>query len=143
MTANFLAPILTPRGHLLFAPEADALLLTEALQARLIAAGAHGAGHALLQLGAGEVGVALPAALGYWRDFGARYVTALCAAPEFTENADAIGVSRVPPPPPDELATLAADAPPMAGVEYLTATVLRALWEDLDAALRIELVEAK
>ena len=143
MTAGFLAPILTPHGHLLFAPEADAPLLTPALQDRLIAACARSAGHALLQLGAGEVGVALPAALAYWRDFGARYVTALCAASEFAENAAAIGVSKVAAPPPDALDALAANAPPMAGAEYLTATVLRALWEDLDAALRVELVESK
>ncbi len=143
MTTHCLAPLLTPRGHLLFAPQADAPMLAQALQERLAQAYARSTAHALLQLGAGEVGAALPPALGYWRDFGARYVTALCAAPAPAENSDAAGVSPVPPPPPDALAALAADAPPMAGVAYLTATVLSALWEDLDAALRIELVEAK
>ncbi len=35
---------------------------------------ARGAGHGLLQLGAGEAGTALPPVFGYWREFGARFV---------------------------------------------------------------------
>ena len=88
MTASFHSPILTPHGHLLFAPDADAPVLPQALQDRLTQAFARGAGHGLLQLGAGEVGVALPLALGYWRDFAARYVTALCATPVITEGSE-------------------------------------------------------
>lgn len=42
------------------------------------AAFARGAGHGLLQLGASEVGTTLPAVFSYWREFAARYVTALC-----------------------------------------------------------------
>ena len=34
-------------------------------------------------------------------------------------------------------------APPMTGAEYLTAAVLRALWQELDAAFDIELAESK
>ena len=138
MTAGFLAPFLTPHGHLLFAQKADAPMLAETLQARLTQAFARGAGHALLQLGANEVGTALPPALGYWRNFGALYVTALCAGPELAASD-----THLPAPPPDELAALAAEAPPMAGAEYLTASVLRTLWEQLDMALRAELTQAK
>ena len=137
-----LAPLLTPRGHLLFAPETGAPPLGPALQERLRAASARGAGHALLQLGASEVGSALPPALGYWRDFGARYVTVLCAAPAAPEMAEASAVP-IAAPPPSELELLASDAPPMTGVEYLTAGVLCALWEQLDAAFRVELAQAK
>ncbi len=140
---GFLAPLLTPHGHLLFAPEADAPVLAQALQDRLTEAFARGAGHALLQLGAGEVGAALPPALGYWRDFGARYVSALCAAAEPGETTGAARVADVPAPPADALEALAADAPPMTGVEYLTATVLHALWAQLDTALRTELAQAR
>ena len=137
-----IAPLLTPQGHLLFAPETDAPPLATALQDRLTAANTRGAGHALLQLGASEVGTALPPALGYWRDFGARYVTALCAAPAAPEATEGSTV-HIAAPPPDELEALAADAPPMAGAEYLSATVLRALWAQLDAAFRVELAHSK
>ena len=140
--AATLAPLLTPHGHLLFAPEADAPVLPDALQQRLTQSFAQGAGHALLQLGASEVGSALPPAIGYWRDFAARYVTALCAATN-AEQPEVANVTTVATPPPLELAMLAAEAPPMAGVEYLTADVLHALWQQLDAACRIELTQSK
>jgi non-specific serine/threonine protein kinase len=143
MTTSALAPLLTPHGHLLFAPEADAPALAQALQERLTQAYTRGAGHALLQLGAGEVGIALPPAFGYWRDFGARYVTALCSRSDLAENGDTARVSSVPAPPPQELEALAAEAPPMAGAEYLTTTVLRTLWEQLDAAFRVELTQSR
>ncbi len=135
MTANSPAPFLTPHGHLLFAPAADAPVLAEALQARLMQAYERGTGHALLQLGANEVGTALPPALGYWRDFAARYVTALCAEPELT-------AAHIAPPPRQALDALAVEAPPMAGAEYLTAPVLLTLWAQLDAALRLELSQS-
>ena len=147
MTASALVPILTPHGHLLLAPDNDAPVLEEALQRRLAESFARGAGHGLLQLGAGEVGTALPAAFGYWRDFGARYITAMCAttAPaERDENArEAPREEQRAPPPPQDLEALAADAPPMMGAEYLTALVLRALWAELDAAFRAELKQSK
>ncbi|MDP1717297.1 MAG: SNF2 helicase-associated domain-containing protein, partial [Burkholderiales bacterium] len=143
MTASLLVPILTPHGHLLLAPDEDAPVLAEALQRRLTQSFARGTGHALLQLGASEVGTALPPALGYWRDFGARYVTALCAAPEPAESGDGARNAHIAAPPPEELEALAADAPPMTGVEYLTAPVLRALWQELDAAFRVELTQSR
>jgi non-specific serine/threonine protein kinase len=143
MTASLLVPILSPHGHLLLAPDEEAPVPAEALQRRLMQSFARGAGHGLLQLGAGEVGVALPPALGYWRDFGARYVTAVCAAPEPAGSGDAARDAHIAAPPPEELEALAADAPPMMGVEYLTAPVLRALWKELDAAFRVELAQSK
>ena len=143
VTASYLVPILTPHGHLLFVPDEDAPVLAEALQRRLTQSFARGAGHGLLQLGAGEVGTALPPALGYWRDFGVRYVTAVCAAPDPADSGDAARDVHVAVPPPEDLEALAADAPPMTGVEYLTAPVLRALWEELDAAFRVELTQSK
>ena len=143
MTASALVPILTPHGHLLLAPDNDAPILADALQRRLAEAFARGAGHGLLQLGAGEVGTALPAALGYWRDFGASYITAMCAAPALAERGEASLEAPPPPPPLHDLEALAADAPPMMGAEYLTPPVLRALWAELDAAFRAELKHSK
>ena len=146
-----LVPILTPHGRLLLAPDAEAPALPEALQHRLTEAFTRGAGHGLLQLGAGEVGTALPAVFGFWRDFGARYITAMCATsapPERGEPGEiapeAPGeVLRSAPPPQQDLQAIAADAPPMMGAEYLTAPVLRALWSELDAAFHVELKQSK
>jgi non-specific serine/threonine protein kinase len=147
MTASALVPILTPHGRLLLAPDEGAPTLAEPLQQRLTESFARGAGHGLLQLGAGEVGTALPAAFGYWRDFGARYITAMCATPapaELGETArEAPREEHPAPPPPQNLEALAADAPPMMGAEYLTAQVLSALWAELDAAFRAELKQSK
>ncbi len=131
---GFLAPLLTPHGHLLAVADADASSLPAALQRRLADAFAAGVGHGLLHLGAAEVGSILPPAWAWWREFAARYVTALCATPE----GEAIAT-----PDDQTLNALIADAPPMTGVEYLTAAVLTAFWADLDVALRDELAASK
>lgn len=140
-TPAALAPILTPHGHLLLAPDADAPVLADALQERLAQSFARGAGHGLLQLGADEVGTALPPAFAYWRDFAARYVTAVCTAAGAGDGtaADAFVID----PPQDDLAARAADAPPMAGAEYLTADVLSVLWAELDTAFRFDLAASE
>ena len=129
-----LAPLLTPQGHLLVVPGSEAPSLPAALQQRLANAFALGSGHGLLHLGAAEVGSILPPSWAWWRDFAARFVTALCATPE----GGAIAV-----PDGETFDRLIADAPPMTGVEYLTTEVLRALWKDLDTALRNELATSK
>ena len=123
---------LTPRGHLQFGAESDAPLLSEALADRLAAAFARGTGHGLLHLGAAEVATALPPLWAFWRDFAARFVTALTATPEDGEIAVAA---------PDALAleTLCLDAPPMTGAEYLAPETFRALWAEIEAAVKTEL----
>jgi len=68
----------------------------------------------------------------YWREFGARYVTALCA-----QQAAPIAA-----PADDELEHIARIAPPMMGVEYLSAAVLEALWREIDSAFNMELNES-
>ncbi|MGB7302238.1 MAG: ATP-dependent helicase, partial [Burkholderiaceae bacterium] len=107
----FLAPLLTPNGHLLTVLDSGASALPVPLQRHLTDAFAHGAGHGLLYLGATEVGNSLPPSWAWWRDFGQRYVTALCAVPEGGAVAT-----------PDEqlLDSLVAAIPPMKGAEYLT-----------------------
>ena len=101
------------------------------LARRLQDAFARGAGEGLLQLGAAEVGLTLPPVFSYWRELGTRYVTAVCTQPE----VEAHGATRhVPIPATGQFEQLAAAAPLMPGSEYLTADVLRSLWEELDAA---------
>ena len=82
MGSVFLVPVLTPHGHLTLIEDRDASALEPELAQRLQDAFVRGSGHGLLQLGASEVGVALPPVFSYWREFGARYVTALCTLPE-------------------------------------------------------------
>jgi hypothetical protein len=138
MTAS-LTPVLTLHGHLLLAPADDAPELPEALSERLQRAFARGHGHGLLQLGAGEVKTQLPTLFVYWREFGARYVTAVCTLPD---TGDSRAVADVPPLPAEEVDALALSAPPMTGAEYLTPWVLQALWDAMDAAFRRELSES-
>jgi non-specific serine/threonine protein kinase len=127
------------------AEEEGATALDAEVAQRLRESFARGSGHGLLQLGAGEVGTAVPAVFSYWREFAARYVTALCTHRD--AYSDTIANSRlaqpVAPPADVELKWLAMAAPLMTGAEYLTAAVLRALWLETDKALRAELSEAK
>jgi superfamily II DNA or RNA helicase len=134
-----LAPILTPHGHLLVAPVDDAPPLAPDLSRRIEGSFARGSGHGLLQLGAAEVGSALPPVFGYWREFSARFVTAVCTL------SDVVDHGKLPPVPPlssDVLESLALAAPPMTGAEYVTASTLQGLWDALDAACRSELAES-
>ena len=136
-----LAPVLTPHGRLLLAQVEAAPALPPDVSRRLYEAFARGHGHGLFQLGAGEVGTALPPVLGYWREFGARYVTAVCTLPNTGERDEP--VPAIPSPPSGDLESLASAAPPMTGAEYLTASVLQALWDALDTAFRLELSESR
>jgi non-specific serine/threonine protein kinase len=127
---------LTPRGHLCLATHADAPTLPQPMRVALIEAFELTSGHGLLYLGACQVGTFLPPTFGWWRDFAARFVTAVCANVE--------GVDAAVPVPGDQLLlVLIADAPPMTGAEYLSVQVLTTLWGELGRALQIELAAAK
>src|SRR4029450_4593970 len=73
---------LTRRGQLLFTAAAGPLQPPGALLRRLERAFGRGSGHGLFELGAAEVGTALPADFSYWRDFAARLATAICTHPD-------------------------------------------------------------
>jgi non-specific serine/threonine protein kinase len=118
----------------------DTLPLDTALSQRLRDAFARGSGHGLFQLGAGEVGTALPPVFSYWREFGARYVTLLCTRQDGDSYSSKV---HIPAPPDEELEPLALAAPPMTGAEYLTAKILHALWHEIDTAFAVELSESK
>jgi superfamily II DNA or RNA helicase len=131
--------VLTPRGHLLLtgaddAPQPAAARLSPGLEDAF----ARGSGHGLLELGAGEVRTALPADFSYWRDFAARLITTICTHPDLDAHR-----ALIPAPGLGELEALAAAAPPMDGAEYLTASVLGTLWNEIAEALRSELAESK
>ncbi len=135
-----LAPVLSPHGVLALKASSEGAALDEARGARLEQAFARGSGHGLLYLGANEIGAILPPLISYWREFGSRYVTALCALPGLDE---ALSKPAVPSPPSTELNRFAAAVPPMIGAEYLTSAVLADLWLKTDAAFDAELADAQ
>ena len=130
---------LTPHGRLLLLHAEDGFALDAALADRLEAAFERGAGPGLLQLGAGEVGTALPAVLAYWRELAARYVTSVCALPDVGQGGADL---RVPAPAAADLASLALAAPPMPGAEYLTPSLLADLWRQIADAFRATVAES-
>ena len=116
----------------------ETLALDPGKRSRLERAFVQGSGHGLLVLGAEEVGTPLPPVLSYWRNFAARYVTALCARPGIVER------TKLPVPilAHGELDMLAAAVPPMTGAEYLTTAVLANLWSGMDSAFDAELAQS-
>jgi superfamily II DNA or RNA helicase len=140
MSLVSLAPVLTPHGRLIVERDEDAPALDAELAQRMEGAFTRGSGHGFLALGADEIGVALPPAFSFWREFAALYLTGVCTRP-----IDAAEPHRVhpPTPPKSELDQFVLAAPPMTGAEYLSAAVLSDLWQELDRAFWAELTEAK
>ncbi|HEX7477017.1 MAG TPA: DEAD/DEAH box helicase [Polyangiales bacterium] len=135
-----LSPALTRHGVLHVVPTSDAAPLDPALAQRITTAFARDTGHGLVQLGAAELDSVLPPAFAYFRELAQRYVTAVCLLPDEGAGARAASVAE---PTADELAGLAAAAPPIPGGEYLSVEVLRSLWQLLDAAFALELASSK
>src|SRR4030095_3924109 len=111
---------LTPQGHLHLIETDEAPPIDAKLAARLTRAFEGASGEGLLDLGPTEVGTALPAVISYWRDFAARYVTAVCATPALQGRPQS---AVVPPPDAAALQAIVNAAPPMDGIEYLTPQV--------------------
>ncbi|MES1171758.1 MAG: DEAD/DEAH box helicase [Bacteroidota bacterium] len=102
---------------------------------RIVRHFARGDGHGLFWLGAAEPEGDLPPLPAFWRDVGRAFVVRLCATPDLEATRGSIDV-RIEP---EELARLAAAAPPMRGGEYLTAAVLEDLCARMSTAVREEL----
>ena len=129
---------LTPHGRLTITESDDAPELAPELARRLREAFSRGTGFGLLQLGAREIGETLPAAFAYWREFAARFVTALCTLTGAGDRSVAN-----PDPPPAELEELSLSPPEMMGAEYITPDVLRVLWQELGIAFGDEMSAAR
>jgi SNF2-related domain/SNF2 Helicase protein/Helicase conserved C-terminal domain len=123
--------ILTPHAKLLLVKSAEAPILSEEFQLAILKSFERGVGHGLLYLGANQVGTILPPNFAWWRDIAAHYVTALCASPD----------TPIPTPKTEQLETWISNAPPMQGAEYLSEVALVSVWNELEAALDIELQE--
>lgn len=71
--------------------------------------------------------VELPASLAYWRDWVRMFFRTLC----YADVLPGAGWAELPCPDEAELHSLVGAAPPMRGLEYLTAGLLRRLWVEL------------
>ncbi|MBF0183924.1 MAG: DEAD/DEAH box helicase [Magnetococcales bacterium] len=126
---------LTPQGKLVVEHDDETPSLDDKVADRVAAAFAKGVGYGLMQLGACEVGNALPPVFGWWRDFAARYMVGLCLRTSHD-------IPDIPPPATGDLSFLVLTAPMMSGGEYLNADVLLGLWSGLGTALTSSFAEA-
>ena len=94
-----------------------------------------GGAQCLLQLGAVELGAALPPSLAFGREFAHLFMVRLTALATLAEDWANVEL----PAPRAELEQLAAAAPPMTGAEYLDGAVLDAWWVDMHTAVREEI----
>ncbi len=129
---------LAPSGQLRLAASDAAIALEPARLVRLTEAFERGTGEGLVQLGGAELEGDLPPALGWFRDFGRSFLTALCALPDL----DVKGAITTAPPSPD-FDELASSAAPMLGGEYLSAVVLEALWSAMWDALSAQAAKSQ
>ncbi len=102
---------------------------------RIIEAFADSSSRGILHLSTTELQASLPADLSFARDFGRAYLTQLCHTPEIAGQPEFPPVS---PPTEGNLAAMVLSAPPMRGLEYLNADLLKEWWADLDILVRKE-----
>ncbi|HEX5437983.1 MAG TPA: DEAD/DEAH box helicase [Gemmatimonadaceae bacterium] len=129
---------LSPQGHVyLEAHPPEGSVVDACVLETLRSAFERGPGAGLLRLGAMELRAPLPPTLAYWRDFSRQFLTRLCG---LIGSGEQVHIDRVPPSP-GLLESLAAGAPPMTGVEYLSPDALDAIWIDLSRTLLREATE--
>lgn len=119
---------ISPAGRLLFESDPETLPeLDGPIAAELEAAFADSSAAGLLWLASRGLERPFPAALLFWRDFSKRFFHAVC------HLGEGIGRrwNRLTAPAIEEFEALAAAAPPMRGLDHLTAELLGRLWDEL------------
>ncbi len=113
-------------------PDGDIVLSDTA--GPIAAAFAKGRGRGLLHLAAAESTTELHPTLGFLRELSAGFLRGACA------TVDRGDPRRFDPPPLDDatIEALLNAVPPMRGGELVSAELLRELWADVEAALRVE-----
>ena len=124
---------ISPHGRLFIETTAEDPAPDEVLSKSIEQAFIQGQAQGILCLASRQLQSSLPPAFASARDFGCRYLTRLCHTPEIVGTSE---LSPVPIPSTDELATIAANAPPMRGLEYLNVECLTAWWSELDELVR-------
>ncbi|HVS72364.1 MAG TPA: DEAD/DEAH box helicase [Phycisphaerae bacterium] len=120
--------VISPQGRM-HAEEAEGGL-AGAAGARVKRAFEQGPAAGIVHLATEELQTALPAEWDFLRELGRRYLTALCRSGPEGEPA------AVPAPAIEELAFLVMRAPPMRGLEYLSAESLAETWREMDVFVR-------
>jgi non-specific serine/threonine protein kinase len=129
----------SPAGKVYLEPTQGAIAApAPAAAARIAKAFGRSGAHGLLQLGAAELGSALPPSLAFGREFAHLFMTRLTSVAALAEQWTTV----VLPIPSAELEELAAAAPPLTGAEYLEGAVLDAWWVDLHVAVREDITAA-
>jgi len=80
----------------------------------------------LISLAGGRTDPTWPLPWSFWREFAARYLTALCQMPPSSRQIEPIA-----PPDQTELSRVSLSIPPMPGAEYCSVEVLRGIWNGL------------
>jgi non-specific serine/threonine protein kinase len=129
---------ISPQGrlHVSESCEPEAAPLSATVARRILGAFSARPANGLLHLATVELQTPLPPGLGYVRDLAKDYLTSLCHASSSNTAAE---VTAIVPPASEELAFRALQAPPMKGLEYLSADVLREWWVALDECVRGEI----
>ena len=124
---------ITPQGHLLVRDTPDAA--DRKLSKALLAAYGDSPIRGLLVSASEEIDAVLPASFEFARTIARLYLTHLCRMASVEAGA------AIPdtPPPLGDLERAVLQAPPMIGLEYLTADVLSQWWGDLDWLVRREI----
>src|SRR6266550_1909097 len=128
LTSMSLSLLITPGGQLRVECDLEDLPQVSGETAKALeAAFEKSSVDGLLLLASAEIAEELPPAFVFWRSLARQCFHAICQ----------LGESGFPkwqsiaPPPEDELSGLAADAPPMRGLEYLNAALMQTLWNEL------------
>jgi len=125
MTKNI---TVTPQGELWLVDAPDEAAFADAgAVAALVAEFDRSSAAGVVLLATPQFGSRLPASFVFWRDFGRQVFRRICQLGE----AGVAEWKSVPAPPEEELQDLVDEAPPMRGLEYLNADVLRRLWREL------------
>ena len=144
----------TPHGRLLCEPVTDssedmlgiAAVLTDDAARLLCESFQTSSADGLLLLAEPRVTETLPADLLFWREYARQFFQVVCQLDEgrmaeFAALKGNVG-RRLSPPDDLALAVLIAEAPPMRGLEYLTPSVLKDLWDELAELVRRRGAEA-
>jgi hypothetical protein len=126
-----------PARDLIASLSPDGTIVLSAQDGAIGAAFTEGRGKGLLHLAAAEASTALHPTLGFLRELSARFLRGACA------TVDRGDPRQFDPPPLDDatVETLLGAVPPMRGGELVSADLLRALWADVEGALREEAAE--
>lgn len=113
--------------------------LSAASASRVVEAFAAGEALGMFHLATAELGSTLPPELAFARAISQLYLTRLCHTPELDAERKWTPI----PAHEEDVDALLSQAPPMRGLEYLAADVIREWWRELDGHVAARVAESK